>query len=257
MPYAENGGVRIHYEVEGQGPTLVLQHGFTHSLRRWYLHGYVEALRDDYELVLIDARGHGASDKPHDSSAYSLAARVGDVVAVLDDLNRASAAFWGYSMGGRIGFGLAKHAQRRFVAFVIGGQHPYGRPLPASTRLDGTDPEAFLAALFGRLNVNLATLPPAIREDLLANDFRALAAAQQDEPSMEDVLHRMTMPCLLYAGDADPYHPGAEKCAHLLRNGAFVTLPGLDHSTAFREAAIVLPHVTRFLQTVTQRYRSS
>src|SRR5262245_12825985 len=74
MPYAENRGLRIHYEVEGQGPTLVLQHGFTHSVRRWYLHGYVEALRTDYELVLIDARGHGLSDKPHDPTAYTLAA---------------------------------------------------------------------------------------------------------------------------------------------------------------------------------------
>jgi pimeloyl-ACP methyl ester carboxylesterase len=66
MPYVDNDGVRIHYEVEGHGPSLVLQHGFTHSLRRWYLHGYVDALRNDYELVLIDARGHGKSDKPLD-----------------------------------------------------------------------------------------------------------------------------------------------------------------------------------------------
>ena len=125
MPYAENRGLRIHYEVEGQGPTLVLQHGFTHSVRRWYLHGYVEALRNYYELVLIDARGHGLSDKPHDLTAYTLAARVADVVAVLDDLNRPAATFWGYSMGGRIGFGLAKYAPARITAFIIGGQHPY------------------------------------------------------------------------------------------------------------------------------------
>lgn len=142
MPFADNGGVRIHYEVEGQGPTLVLHHGFTGNLKRWYLYRYVEALRNDYELVLVDARGHGTSDKPHDPSAYTLAARVGDVIAVLDDLNCVSASFWGYSMGGRIGFGLAKHAPDRVMALVVGGQHPYERRLPASSRLDGTDPEA-------------------------------------------------------------------------------------------------------------------
>jgi pimeloyl-ACP methyl ester carboxylesterase len=248
MPYAENRGLRIHYEVEGQGPTLVLQHGFTHSVKRWYLHGYVEALRNYYELVLIDARGHGLSDKPHDPTAYTLAARAADVVAVLNDLNRPAATFWGYSMGGRIGFGLAKYAPARITAFVIGGQHPYERLLPESSRLDGTDPDAFLAALARRLNLNLDAIPPAIREDFLANDFRALAAAQQDEPSLEDVLPGMTMPCLLYAGDADPYHAGVQKCTQLIPNARFVSLHGLDHGTAFREAKLVLPHVTSFLQ---------
>jgi len=49
MPYADNNGVRIHYQVEGDGPPLVLQHGFTSSLRRWYLYGYVDALKADYQ----------------------------------------------------------------------------------------------------------------------------------------------------------------------------------------------------------------
>ena len=81
MPYACNGSVRIHYQVEGRGPALVLQHGFTESLVDWYEAGYVDALKPDYRLVLIDARGHGASDKPHDPDAYLLGERVADVVA--------------------------------------------------------------------------------------------------------------------------------------------------------------------------------
>jgi hypothetical protein len=44
MPYADNGSVRIHYQVEGEGPALVLQHGFTESLADWYEAGYVQAL---------------------------------------------------------------------------------------------------------------------------------------------------------------------------------------------------------------------
>src|SRR5437763_14786365 len=72
MPYADNGNIRIHYQVEGEGPALVLQHGFTESVTDWYEAGYVEALRRDYRLILIDARGHGASDKPRDPDAYVL-----------------------------------------------------------------------------------------------------------------------------------------------------------------------------------------
>jgi pimeloyl-ACP methyl ester carboxylesterase len=124
MPYADNGGIRIHYQVEGQGPALVLQHGFTESLVDWYEAGYVDALKSDYRLILIDARGHGASDKPHDPDAYVLSQRVADVVAVLDELRIAAAHFWGYSMGGWIGFGTVKYARQRVRRVVIGGQHP-------------------------------------------------------------------------------------------------------------------------------------
>ena len=129
MSYANNGGVRIHFEVEGEGPALVLQHGFTESVQDWYEAGYVEALKSDYRLILIDARGHGASDKPHDPDAYELERRVADVVAVLDGLAIEKAVFWGYSMGGWIGFGTAKYSQERFRALVIGGQHPYARSM--------------------------------------------------------------------------------------------------------------------------------
>ena len=71
MPYVDNRGVRIHYQVEGKGPPLVLQHGFTQSLEGWYRCGYVDALKPKYRVVLIDARGHGKSDKPHERAAYA------------------------------------------------------------------------------------------------------------------------------------------------------------------------------------------
>ena len=63
MPYAKNQGVNIHYEVEGSGPPIVLQHSFTSSLNRWRECGYVDALSADFKLILIDARGHGKSGK--------------------------------------------------------------------------------------------------------------------------------------------------------------------------------------------------
>src|SRR5438046_9019909 len=135
MPYANHQSTRIHYQVEGEGPPLVLQHGFTGNLKRWYSFGYVDALKADYQLILVDARGHGASDKPHDPAAYALPLRVGDVLAVLDALHLDKVDYWGYSMGGWIGFGMAKYAAKRVQSLVIGGAHPYEQRLPASSRL--------------------------------------------------------------------------------------------------------------------------
>jgi len=71
MPYADNQGIRIHYQVEGKGPPLMLQHGFTSNLKSWRQFGYVDALKHHYQLILLDARGHGASDKPHDPAAFA------------------------------------------------------------------------------------------------------------------------------------------------------------------------------------------
>ena len=86
MPYVSNQNIRIHYTVDGQGPPLVLQHGSAGSGKDWYQFGYADALKHDYQLILIDIRGRGASDKPHDSAAYTLSHHVADIVAVLNDL---------------------------------------------------------------------------------------------------------------------------------------------------------------------------
>ena len=64
MAYAYNQSMRVRFEVEGSGPTLLLPHGLWGSIYSWVGQGYTEALRDNFTLILMDARGHGDSDKP-------------------------------------------------------------------------------------------------------------------------------------------------------------------------------------------------
>ena len=248
MAYAYNEGIKIHYEVEGDGPPLVLQHGFTSNLGTWRHYGYVAGLGQHYRLILIDARGHGGSDKPYDAAAYEPHLRAGDVVAVLDDLGLPSAYYWGYSMGGRIGFATAKYAPERLRGLIVGGMDAYERRLSQSSFIDGTDGDAFIGALMHHWNTSLDKLSPYQREELLANDFRALVAARNDEPSMEDILPRMTMACLLYAGDRDAYFSGAQRSARIIPNATFVALSGLDHGAAFHKSDLILPQVVEFLR---------
>ena len=104
---------------------VVLHAGFTVDMHAWYEWGYVDALKPEYRLILVDPRGHGKSDKPHDPAAYEMSLRAGDVLAVLDQLAIQQAHYVGYSMGGRIGFDIAKLAPARLSSLMIGGSNPF------------------------------------------------------------------------------------------------------------------------------------
>jgi pimeloyl-ACP methyl ester carboxylesterase len=253
MPYASNQGIRIHYEVEGQGPPLVLLHGLGVSLTIWYMTGFGAALRNDYQLILIDVRGHGASDKPHDLQAYSMAVRVADVLAVLDDLRVPKAHFCGYSMGGSTGWGVAKYAAERFYSLVIGGASPQA-PLPEGRGLSalfsqGT--EAFLSS-FGSIFGPRWT--PQLKDVVLANDLEALTAltlaAGQEDLHFGALLPTITLPCLLFGGDRDPFFAGTEACAGRIPRATCVTLAGLDHIEACYRSDLVAPQIRKFLAEV-------
>lgn len=249
MPYADNQGIRIHYEVEGAGPPLVLHHGTLGNGRDWRNFGYAGALASSHQLILVDARGHGKSDKPHDPAAYDLPLRVADVTAVLDDLMIGHASYLGYSMGGWIGFGLAKHSPGRFLSLVLGGAHPYPENMQAFRDLMPREPTAFLALVEKVFGPHMT---PAVRADLMANDLDALLALTQDRTSLADVLPTMSMPCLLFSGESDPRLPRVQECLQGLANGTFFSLPACDHVAAFARSDLVLPHVTAFLAKVQQ-----
>ena len=204
MPYANNQGIRIHYEVEGVGPPLVLHHGTFGSWEHWEDFGYLDALKRYHQLVLIDARGHGASDKPHDAAAYDLPSRVRDVTSVLDDLGISQADYFGFSLGGWIGFGLAKYSPLRIRSLILGGAHPYAENMQSFRNLMPQEPAAFLALIEPAFGTHM-TRP--IRMRLLANDLKALLVLTQDRVSMADILPAMSMPCLLFAGESDPRLP--------------------------------------------------
>lgn len=253
MPYADNEGIRIHYQTEGEGPPLVLQHWSLATMESWYEYGYVSALKNDYQLILLDARGHGASDKPHRTEAYELKKRVEDVVAVLDDLGITQAHFFGYSMGGWIGFGVARYAPKRFRSLIIGGQHPYAQNMDGLRQLVRHGIENGPEALIAVWEEKFGTLSLETRERMLAYDYEALLAVAQDRESLESVLQTMRMPCLLYVGEMDDVYPIAKECAKQIANVTFVTLPGLGHGEGIRRSDEVLPHVKRFLAAVNQQ----
>jgi pimeloyl-ACP methyl ester carboxylesterase len=268
MPYANNQGIRIHYEVEGKGPPLLLQHGATGSLEDWRDIGHVEALEDDFRLVIVDARGHGGSDKPHDPAAYTMRLMASDVVAVLDDLSIERAHYWGYSMGAMMGWWEAIYAPERFRSLILGGRTPYGEVLSATTPEEAAQVRKEFESAVAAPEKGLgewATSFPALTERTRKNDVEALVAWRMaNMPSrrvyhpnaLKEILPWLEMPCptLIYMGQVDIDEIGLDdnylNCVKNMLNVTFIGLPNLDHTDAMFRDDLVLPHVRRFLAEV-------
>ena len=147
MPYVANNGVNVFYRVEPEtGPAgagadvpLLLLHGFMQRSDDWVEAGYVKTLSAGHNLVLVDARGHGNSDKPYEVAGYGMELLVGDLVLALDALDIPQIDFMGYSFGAWVGFGMAALAPERLRSLVLGGMHPYVRdPGPLNRGLSGS-----------------------------------------------------------------------------------------------------------------------
>lgn len=116
-----SNGTKIAYFVQGKGQPVVLIHGWLSSAGiNWTLPGTTDLLAKDFQVIGIDVRGHGLSDKPTKESAYG-PELVEDVVRLLDHLKIKKAHIVGYSMGGIIaGNFLAKHPDR-VLSGTLGG----------------------------------------------------------------------------------------------------------------------------------------
>jgi len=245
MPFTDNHGIRIRYELTGDGPPLLLMHGYSGNLQRWISLGYVEALANKFQLILIDARGHGQSDKPHDSESYSWDKRTSDVIAVLNDTGISSVHIFGYSLGGIYAFNLAKDVPDRVESVITWGAHPYASTFDSFSGINGCNTEEFLTAFEQYLGEKISA--PGRRLITEENDLQALVAAATDRESMSESLAGMSMPFLVMAGSEDARVSLMEKCAGELPNASFNRFEGHGHMQAKTPKEKVLEPVLAFL----------
>jgi pimeloyl-ACP methyl ester carboxylesterase len=88
MPETSLNGIIINYEVAGDGPAVLLTHGYSATGRMW--RPQAEALKDRYRIISWDMRGHGQTDSPDDPSQYSEDLTIGDMLASGDARYRPS-----------------------------------------------------------------------------------------------------------------------------------------------------------------------
>ncbi len=214
--------VEINVEIRGSGPSLVLMHGFTGSAISWREHSAKFA--ENFQVMALDALGHGLSDAPADAARYSFKNLTADFVTVLDKLEIEKTALLGYSMGGRMALNIALNAPERISRLILESASPGLQDIgerkareisdnALAHRIERWGIEAFvdywqdLPLWESQRNLPKSILQRQRAARLknnpcgLANSLRGVGTGVQ--PSLWERLPELKMPVLLIAGELD------------------------------------------------------
>jgi 2-succinyl-6-hydroxy-2,4-cyclohexadiene-1-carboxylate synthase len=263
-------GVRYHVRLAGDGPPLVLLHGFTGSGANWESHA--ATIGRSYRLIAIDLLGHGRSAAPTDPARYQVQRAASDLLTLLDMLGVADFALLGYSMGGRLALHVALAAPKRVRALVLESASPGiadGRERDERIRADEDlaaaieheEIEAFIRRWEAlSLFASQVNLPIAMRDRLhaqrlenspigLANSLRGMGAGVP--PPLQDRLVELPMPTLLIVGALDEkYLALSLAMSRQLPQAELAVVPGAGHTVHLEQPVAFDEIVCKFLGKV-------
>lgn len=270
MPYTETDGVRLHYEVTGNGPPVIFVHEFGGDLRSW--EPQVRFLSRFFTCITFNARGYPPSDVPEDPAAYSQAIFTRDIAAVLDELQIERAHVVGLSMGSvsTLDFAMRFPARARSITLCgCGyGSVPEQRPgwlagnaamADAIERDPSGTAEAYAA---GATRVQFRQKDPRGWADFLAG-IKALSprgaaltltGVQATRPSLFDLeaeIRALSMPALVVVGDED--EPALEPALFLkrrIRRAGLWVFPKTGHAVNAEEPALFNDALLSFFTAV-------
>ncbi|MDE2385977.1 MAG: alpha/beta hydrolase [Alphaproteobacteria bacterium] len=238
-----SAGVEIAYETWGQGPPVLLIHGFASNRNvNWVDTGWVKALTvAGYRVIALDNRGHGESGKLYDSNQYLAPMMADDAKRLLDHLDIEKAAVMGYSMGARITAFLTMQNPGRVRCAIfaglaermisgVGGAEEIAEALEAAHLGDVTHREARGFRIFAdSTRSDRAALAACIRSSRVRIKAEALAAIR--------------CPVLVVAGELDEISGPVAGLTSVIPGAKGVVLPKRNHMNAvgdsgYKEAVI-------------------
>lgn len=244
--YAEVNGLKMYYEVHGEGPPLVVLHGGLHSIDVSF-GALLPWLIEDFQVIGVDLQGHGRTeDVERPPLIEHLAA---DVVALLDQLGIERPDFFGYSLGGLVSLSVATHFPERAGRLVLASTHfrqdgyyeEIAKSDPSSTRLPTQEEfESWHSAY-------LRVAPDPDHFWAFAERLSGVVHSFRDWTP--DELRAITAPTLLVLGDNDFIRLShAEQMRDLLPDSRLAVLPGTRHSEVMQRVDLLLSMVTTFLR---------
>jgi pimeloyl-ACP methyl ester carboxylesterase len=179
--YVDAGDVRLHAVIGGDGPPLLLVHGWPQTWYQWRM--VMPVLARDFTVIAVDQRGIGLSDKPADG--YDLGTLAGDLVALMDALGHQRFALVGFDTGMPIAYALAADHPDRLDRLVVGEAFIPG--------ISSSPPLVVPAQVNARLwHIGFNRLAPEVNEALVrgreAIYFGAEYAASAGTPLPDEVV---------------------------------------------------------------------
>lgn len=229
--------MKVHFEITGSGPALLLTHGFTGSSADFAKN--VEALARTHTVITWDLRGHGRSDAPSDPAAYSVPLSIGDMAALLDRAGAERAVLAGHSLGGFLSleFHLAQRARVAGMILIDTGPG-YRSDAP---RADWNARAERIAQDFeAKGDARSLGLARAARGILAQHDGRVLES-----------LPGIAVPTLVVVGEHDePFLGGARYMAGKIPGANLEVIPDAGHSPQAEQPEAFDRAVSRFLRSV-------
>jgi pimeloyl-ACP methyl ester carboxylesterase len=167
----EANGIHLHIAEQGEGPLVILCHGFPESWYSWR-HQLAALSAAGYRVVAPDMRGYGQSDRPEAIDQYTLFHLVGDMVGLLDALGAEQAVIAGHDWGAPVAWHAALFRPDRFRA-VIGLSVPYWprTPVMPTSAMPKRDDALFYQLYFQTPGVAEAELERDVRATVLKTLF--------------------------------------------------------------------------------------
>jgi pimeloyl-ACP methyl ester carboxylesterase len=252
MPYAVNGKVHIYYEVEGAGPPLMMLHGGLQDSQIFREYGYVDALKNDYQVILRDDRAHGKSNRQYPPEEQSPQNNAKDLIAVMDELRIESAHLFGFSNGGQCALLTAVLFPQRVKSLIIFGMSPkFGGSQAMNQIAQHTQagPEALIKFMENNRGESLTEVAKA---RIYAADLKALdyAMSHPQDLHLAEALPDIKIPVLVLVGEDDWFfNPETLKEDFSpAPDLTFVAVPGVGHTP--EKSELIVPHIKEFLSRV-------
>ena len=252
MPKLDRDGVKLHYEVHGSGPALLLTHGYSSTSAMWK--GQIEALSQHHQLVLWDMRGHGQSDYPDDPAAYSEALTVADMSALLDEIGAESAIVGGLSLGGYMSLAFYRAYPERVRALLIIDTGPGFKKDGARDAWNKRVHET--GDRFEREGLAVLQSLSRERSSVSHRDASGLARAARGMLAQRDArviesLPGITVPTLVVVGaDDEPFLAASDYMATKIPGAKKVVIPAAGHAINIDQPQAFVEAVLPFLENL-------
>ena len=233
MARARLNGIEIDYEVTGDGPVVLLGHGYGSTRHMW--DDQHRALADRWRVVSWDMRGHGETDSPSDPKQYSAALIVADMRALLQHLGVERAIIGGLSLGGYVSLAFALAHPEMTQALVICDSGPGYRNAEARAQWNQRAQER--AASLESKGLDALTRRSKETQQAVHRSAQGLAHAArgmlaQDGSQVIDSLASIRVPTLVIVGDQDqPFVAPSEYMAKKIAGARLAVIPGAGHSS--------------------------